>query len=140
MHVLPEAFRRIADRVDADGVEEHLLAEPVAEELLHLAQTRRLQRAGIAAAGEDEIDQHHLALDQVVEEPDLPAVLVDQRHVGEVFAVPAARGFRLAGGLLAGLPSLPAADRDAQHDCQAERGVNHPTDFDHCCRSLWIAP
>ncbi|MNP18358.1 hypothetical protein D3C76_1108390 [compost metagenome] len=82
----------VAQGIDADGVEKDVLADPVAEQLLHLAQTRGFQWAGVAARGKDEIDHHHLALDQVIEKMHLPTVLVGQQGVGEIIATPRGRG------------------------------------------------
>ncbi|MCY1438452.1 hypothetical protein D9M71_546540 [compost metagenome] len=77
--------------VDADGVEEDVLADPVTEDLLYLAQTGGFHRAGVGAAGEDEVDGDHLVLDQVVEEMHFFAVLSEQGDVGEI-AGPPGRG------------------------------------------------
>ncbi|MNQ88888.1 hypothetical protein D3C85_1041750 [compost metagenome] len=78
----------IAQGVDADGVEENVLADPVSQQFLHLAQTRGFQGAGVAARGEDEIDHHHLAFDHVIEKTQLLTVLVGQQGVGEIVAAP----------------------------------------------------
>lgn len=85
--------------VDADGVEEDVLADPVTEDFLHLAQARGFHRAGVGAAGEDEVDGDHLVLDQVVEEMHFLTVLGEQRDVGEVIGAPGSFSF-LGHGLL----------------------------------------
>ncbi|MNV12034.1 hypothetical protein D3C71_1026210 [compost metagenome] len=89
-----EHRRGIAQWIDADGVEKDVLADPVAEQLLHLAQARSFQRTRVAARGEDEVDHHHLALDQVIEKTHLPTVLVSQQRVGEIVATPRGGGLR----------------------------------------------
>ena len=60
----------------------------LAEHFLNLAQLGRLQRAGIATAGEHEIDGNHLALDDVIVETQCLAILINQRGIGEVVYAP----------------------------------------------------
>ncbi|MCY1298710.1 hypothetical protein D9M70_482090 [compost metagenome] len=105
-------FGGVVDGVDADGVEVDVTSDLVAQQFLHLAQARGFQRAGVAATGEDEIDQHHLAFDQVVIEPQTAAVVAEQVDIGEV---------RLAPGQGLGLLEInPApgsrADGDQHHE------------------------
>ncbi|MNI86309.1 hypothetical protein D3C73_1433950 [compost metagenome] len=44
-----EHIRGIAQGVDADRVEKNVLAHPVSQQTLHLAQARGFQRTGVAA-------------------------------------------------------------------------------------------
>ncbi|MCY1416278.1 hypothetical protein D9M71_317820 [compost metagenome] len=87
-HVVLEHFGCVGFRVDADRIEEHISADTLTENLLHLAQARGFQRAGVCAGGEDEIDRHHFVFDHVVEKMHGLAVLVDQGGVGEIVAAP----------------------------------------------------
>ncbi|MNY23550.1 hypothetical protein D3C86_1572220 [compost metagenome] len=75
-------------RVDADRIQEHVGADAITQDLLHLAQARGFQRAGVGAGSEDEVDHHHLVFDHVVEKMQGLAVLVDQGGVGEIVAAP----------------------------------------------------
>src|SRR5262249_35096918 len=61
---------RISFGIDADRVEEDVLAHPVAEKLLHLGQPRRLERALVLTAGVDEVYRPPLAPEQIVTEGD----------------------------------------------------------------------
>ena len=87
--------RRVVRRIDADRIEEDVLAHPIAEQLLHLRETRGLERTGELAARVDQLDRDRPALDQIVE-TNVFAVLRRQLDVGEVVAVPARTAPRLA--------------------------------------------
>src|SRR2546427_3061937 len=83
---------RITLGIDRDRVEEDVLANAVAEKLLHLDQPCRLQRALVLATGVDEIDRHFLALEQIVVETKGRPVLRGQRNVWEIVRTPGAGG------------------------------------------------
>ncbi len=87
--VLGKHLRRIVLRVDGDGIEKHILAQPVTEDLLYLDQLRGLQRAGIRAMGVDEVDGDDLVPDQVIEETHRLALVRGQLDVGEISGAPA---------------------------------------------------
>ena len=61
--------------IDADGIKEDIFAHSIAEHLLHLRQPRGFQRTRILRSGIDKVNDHDLALDQIVIEMDLVAVL-----------------------------------------------------------------
>ena len=88
--------RRVALGIDADRVEEDVLANPIAQEPLHLHEPRRLERALVLAIGVDEIDRHRLALQQVVVEVDRGTVLRDQRDIRKIIRPPEVGGKRQA--------------------------------------------
>ncbi|MNF91312.1 hypothetical protein D3C84_739090 [compost metagenome] len=86
-----EHFRGVTERVDADRIEKHITPDPIPQQLLDLAQTCGFQRTGVAAAGEDEVDHHHLVLDQVIEKVHLLSVLIRQWCVRKI-PLPPGRG------------------------------------------------
>ena len=68
-------------------MDEDVAAHAVAQQVLHLAQVLADDRAGLGAAGEEEVDQDHAVVDQIgIEAEGLP-VLVDHRRVGDAHAV-----------------------------------------------------
>src|SRR5262249_39562538 len=84
-----EHLGRVMRGVDSDGVEENVLAYAVAQHLLHLHQARRLQRTGISARGIDQVNHHALALEHIVVEMDLLAVLRGQNNIRKIISAPA---------------------------------------------------
>src|SRR5437870_3232629 len=72
---------RITLGIDRDRVEEDVLANAVAEKLLHLNEPCRLERALVLAAGVDEVDRYLPALEQIVVETKGRPVLGNQRYV-----------------------------------------------------------
>jgi hypothetical protein len=67
-------------RVNRNGVEEDIFANPVPHDILHPDQLGRFQRTGIRTARIDEIDGDNFVLDQVVKEADRFALGRGQRH------------------------------------------------------------
>jgi hypothetical protein len=86
--VFLEHLGRVVFGVDGDRIDEDVAADPVTQDPLHLEHPGRLQRARIRTAGVDEVDCHHLALDEIVEEAHLLPLVGDQRDVGEVIGSP----------------------------------------------------
>src|SRR6266700_3240659 len=83
---------RITLGIDRDRVEEDVLANAVAEKLLHLNQPCRLERALVLATGVDEVDRYLLALEQIVVETNGRPVLRGQRNVREIVSAPGTAG------------------------------------------------
>ena len=79
----------VVHRIDADRIEEDVLADAVAKSILQLRHSRRRDRADIPAAREQEADDEDLVLDQVVIEVEDLAVLGDDRDVGHIVLAPA---------------------------------------------------
>src|SRR5712691_9637986 len=89
-----EHLGRVVLRIDADRIEEDVLADAVAEDPLHLRELRRLERAAGAAVRVDEVDDDCLVLEQVVVETNNLSVLRGQGNVGKVFRSLESRGDR----------------------------------------------
>src|SRR5258706_14017690 len=86
-----ELLRRVVLGVYGDRIHEVIAPDAIAEFFLQNSQTRSRQRTDIGARGEDEVDNHLLALHQVVVEVECVSILVDYRHIGKVFLTPARR-------------------------------------------------
>jgi hypothetical protein len=69
--------------VDADRVEEDVLAHARAEQALQLREPRGLERAFVGAARVDDVERDRFALQQVVVEAHRLAVLVTSGTFGE---------------------------------------------------------
>src|SRR5713101_5980256 len=91
--------------VDRERVHKNIPAHSIAEELLHLHQMRRCQRASIRAARVHEVDGYNLVPEQIVVEVNLLPCVRRQRYVGKMQLskllagrdrASAARGARLA--------------------------------------------
>jgi hypothetical protein len=72
-----------------------VLSYAVTEFLLHLRQPRCLQGTGILAGGVDQINGRDLALDQIILEMNLLALLRNELDIGEVALVWAVAGHRM---------------------------------------------
>ena len=68
--------------IDGDRVEEHVVADALAEQVVHGGHARRLHRAHVGAAREDEVHRDDLALDDVVEEAKLLARVGGELVIG----------------------------------------------------------
>lgn len=88
LRIFGQDLRRIHLGIDRDGIEVHVLADTVLEQVVHLGDACRLQRTGIRTAGVDEVDQHDLALQQVVEEAHVLALMRREFDVREVVSAP----------------------------------------------------
>ena len=88
-HIFLERRRRVVLRIERDRVEMHVAPHPRPDQLLHPAQGGGVERADVGAFGVDEVDRDDLALDHVIVEADLLAVLRDQVDVREIGLVPA---------------------------------------------------
>ena len=74
-HVLPKALRRIQLGVDADGVHQDVFPDSAIQLPVDHLHPSGFGRAGVLARGVDEVDDDHLAIDQVIlETHDLPVV------------------------------------------------------------------
>ena len=93
LRICLEDLRGVPARIDADRIEEHVLADPISQEPLHLRELGGLQRTARAAVGVDEVDGDRFPLEQIVVETDDLPLVRGQRDVGEVVRPPAvARG------------------------------------------------
>src|SRR5207302_4436414 len=80
---------RIVLRINTNRVEEEVLADSLAQDLLQLAQLRGLQGTHVPALGEDDVDGDRLAFEQVVVETDMRSILRRENNVGEIVCPPA---------------------------------------------------
>src|SRR6185437_5848596 len=106
--------RRVMVWIDADRVEEDVLADSRAQKLLHLRQASGLERAGKLTLGVDEVDGDNPVLDQVVVKPNAPAVLSGEDHIWKVVRTKPASVRRA---------SVPDYRRDNDKDDRPDRHI-----------------
>src|SRR4029077_15031035 len=83
-----ELYRRIALRINTDGVKENLFAHPITQQTLYLRQPGCLQRTCIHAVRVDQLNHHHLALEQIIIKMDGRAVLRGQFDIRKIVCPP----------------------------------------------------
>jgi hypothetical protein len=115
-----EARGCVGDGIDGDRDQVHVAAGPVSQQRAQLAERRRERRADRGAVGEDEVDGHHLARDEIGAETELTAFLVqhgDVRHV---------QSFRLE--LVCSCTGCRKTGKDEQDQCDggSSRAHNEP--------------
>src|SRR5215510_712054 len=86
-----QTFRRVSQRVHADGNKIYVFADLLAQLTLHARKGRTQRRADRRAISEDKVDSDGLAFDQVTVEVSNVAVLVQHLDIRNVEAL---AGFR----------------------------------------------
>src|SRR5947199_7779977 len=86
MHLgkLLEILWTVFFRTQGDRVKENVATDATLQNPLHFSQMVRDHRTDILATGEHELDDHTLILDKIVVEVNLPAILGNKFHVGQV--------------------------------------------------------
>src|SRR5262249_31492205 len=84
LRICPQGLRRVAVRIDADGVKKDVPPNTVSQHVPHLREPSGFERTRIDATGVEELDHEDLVLQKIVIEADLGPELCRQLDVGEV--------------------------------------------------------
>ena len=92
--IVGEHLGRVPTGIDRDGVHVDVLPHAVTQDLLDLAEARRLHGAHVRTGGVHEVEDDGSSLDQVLLEANLGPVVTDELDVGEGGRRPEARAGR----------------------------------------------